>query len=147
MPQQYGTASIYGVDGAVTVANAYVLPESLDSEQSVSIDEFKSGLNQLLGFYKSDERIMIDMVLSPKAETLANAKLGIAFPEGPCKITLSGFVDDGAGTRAINGDYIYVQGARKSLVRGQASFRVSAFRPLDLPAGVTIDTLVTKLVA
>jgi hypothetical protein len=145
--QQFGAASVYGVAGTIT-GIAYVIPESVESENTASIDEFKSGINQLLGFYKTDERIVLDMVLTPKADTIAHANTSLAFPAGPLKVTLSGFPDDGSGSspnRQINGDYVYLQGARKTLVRGQASFRLQVFRPLDLPGGVTIDTLVTLI--
>jgi hypothetical protein len=146
--QQYGTASIYGVEGSVTVGAAYVMPESLESEQTAQIEEFKNGLNQLLGFCKSDERIVVDLVMVPKAATLANANTAPKFPVGPCKVTLDGFPDDGAAgppNRQIDGDYIYLQGARRSLQKGQASFRMQIFRPVDLPSGMTIDLLVAAI--
>jgi hypothetical protein len=114
-----------------------VIPESVDSEQTANFDEFRSGINQLLGWNKTDERMVVDVVLSPKADTKAHAKTALNFPAGPIKVTLSGFdAFQGSGTpdiRDINGDYIYLQGARRTLQKGQASFRLPLFRPLDVP--------------
>lgn len=147
MPQQFGTASVYGIDGTIKfVATAIAaIADSLEHEQAATVDEFKNGTNQLLGFYKSDERLVVDLTLIPKAATLDLAKKGLAFPDAPSKINLSGFPEDAALSLKINGDYIYVSGARRSIVRGQATLKLQAFRPLDLPQGVTVDTLVTQI--
>ena len=146
---QYGTASVYGIDGTIKyVATAIAaIADSLEHEQTAEIDEFKNGLNQLLGFYKSDSRLIVDLTLVPKSTTLDLAKKGLAFPDQPSKINLSGFVDDTTTALLINGDYIYVRGARRSIVRGQATLRLQAFRPLDLPSGMTIDQLCTLISA
>jgi hypothetical protein len=134
--QQFGAASVYGVDGTITYSGQAVLsiPDNIDTESSASIDEFMSGINQLLGFYKTNERLGITITLVPKADTQANAKTALKMPVGPCKVTISGCSeDDGSDIRHVNGDYIYVQGASKAKVRGQNTFRLPIFRPLDVP--------------
>jgi hypothetical protein len=158
MGKQFGVASVYGVSGTATIGGtAYVIPESAEAHHTATIDEFKSGINQLLGSYKTDERIVLDLTLVPKADTMAHAKTGLKFPAGPCKVVLTNFISVGSPlTHDINGSYIYVQGAKKSLVKGQATFHFSVFRPLDIPdsflcAGVlktppTVDEYITQLV-
>jgi hypothetical protein len=144
---QYGTASVYGIDGTIKyVATAIAaIADSLEHEHTAEIDEFKNGLNQPMGFYKSDERLVVDLTLIPKSTTLDLAKKGLAFPDSPSKINLSNFHEDSTSAVKINGDYIYLRGARRSIVRGQATLRLQAFRPLDLPAGMTVDGLVTPI--
>ncbi|MHC1762922.1 MAG: hypothetical protein AB9869_01265 [Verrucomicrobiia bacterium] len=149
MPTQYGLASVYGVDGTVThtgAAAAYVIPDSVEGEHGADIEEFRNGYNQLIGFHKSNERVAVNLTLIPKAATLANADKGLAYPAIPSKVTLDGFVESGDGT-TLDGDYIYVGGASRTVVRGQASLRLPIFRPLNLPSGVTITTLVTAISA
>jgi hypothetical protein len=38
---------------------------------------------------------------------------------------------------------IYKGGAKRSRSRGMTTLQFSAFKPLSLPAGITVDTLVT----
>jgi hypothetical protein len=72
-------------------------------------------------------------------------------------VVLTNFISVGSPiTHDTNGSYIYVQGAKKSLVKGQATFRFQVFRPLDIPASFTcagvvktpptVDEYITQLV-
>jgi hypothetical protein len=88
----------------------------------------------------------VDLTLVPKAATIADAQAGLVFPIGPVKISISGVpTDDGSDIRDINGDYIYYEGASRGVVKGQATFKIRVFRPLDLPADYLIGGAVTPI--
>jgi len=140
-----GSATVKGVDGTVSFAGVAVaaIPDSVEGEHTAELEEFKNGLNQLIGFSKSDERYSVDIVLFPKAAGTAAARGALTYPDVPSKVTLAGLPESAApDTVLLNGDYIYTGGAARSVVRGQNALRLRCFRPLDLPAGVTITTLI-----
>ena len=166
---QFGIASVYGVDGSIAYAGAtaiYAIPDQIEQEQDAQFDEFKSGINQLLGWYKTDERMSATITLLPKADTIAHAVTSLVAPVGPCKVSITGVLNElawdavGADIRQVNGDYIYVKGFTRTRVRGQATIRLPIFRPLDVvstylvggavtPAAITayINALVTAITA
>ena len=140
--KQYGTASVYGVDGVVTHtgAAAAVIVDSVESEHTADLERFMSGTNQMLGYNKSNEQLVVDLVLVPKAGTLANALGGLKLPVIPSKVVLDSAFGAASGedaNTALPGDYAYEGGARRTRVKGQAGIRMRIVRYLDTPLNHT----------
>src|SRR4051812_19354292 len=94
---QYGTASVYSVDGTIQYNGASAIaafPESVEGEQRVQIEEFMSGIGELIGFKKADQREYLDLTIVPKRTATGtgdiDAALGaLAYPTVPSKITFT----------------------------------------------------------
>lgn len=150
--QQYGKASVYGVDGAIAYGGTAIAAVIQDCESSMpaEIDEFRNGLNQLLGFNVSGKQLVVDLTIVPTTgatNTEAAALQALQFPAEIAKITLSGMKATDPDVVLLNGDYIYRADnpARRTVVRGQAAMRMTISRPLDLASGVTVTTLTTAV--
>lgn len=151
---QYGTASVYGVDGTVTISGSALAAfvDSFEGEHDVQIDEFMSGFGELIGFRKHDERERVDLIIVPKktaaSGSLNDALKALAYPASPVKVTLTNVPDtDTAGGHSANEighntDYIYTRGARRTMVEGRAALRMPIFRPKTSP--LTVDQLVAQ---
>jgi hypothetical protein len=141
-----GTASVYGIDGTVTFTGAArtVDVQSATLQDNATVDEFLNGRGQLIGFNARDRRHSITIEMFPKGTTAADAITGLTLPGVVAKVTLSGF---DAVDADINGDWIYVSsaGGSKAHSAGQARLTLPLFKPLDLPAGVTVTTLTTAV--
>jgi hypothetical protein len=154
MNTMYGTASVYNVDGAIIVDTGTAIaafPDSIEEEQRAQIEEFLDGFNELIGFRKSDEREYCDLNIIPKkspaASSIQAALASLKFPPVPCRINLTllpestAFDLNGNPATATNSDYIYVGGARRTRVRGQAALRLQCFKPKSSP--LTVVQLLT----
>ena len=149
--KQYGTATVYGIDGTIqydaeTAIAAF--PEAIEGEQRVQIEEFLDGYGELIGFRKFDEREYADVTIIPKkiagTGSLDAAKAALAYPACPCKVTLASLPDSTATDIDHNGEYIYVGGARRTMVRGAAALRITVFKPKS--SALTVDQLITEAV-
>lgn len=151
---QLGTASVWGVDGTVAYDGAAAIAgfvESAEGEDQAQFDEFISGVGELLGWRKCNAREIYDLTIVPKkaaaAGSLNDALKALAYPPSPCKVTIAGMADtDTVGSHAANeighnGDYIYLTGARRTFVRGQAAIRMRIMRPKTSP--LTVAQLLT----
>lgn len=143
---QYGTASVYGIDGVIQYDLATAIaafPESATFEAQSKMDEFLDGNSEFIGHRKYDKREYADLVLIPKKTaalgSLNDALKALKFPTDPCKVTLSNVPDtntDGghaANEIGHNGDYMYYGGAQRTMSRGQAALRIRVWRSLTSP--------------
>jgi len=149
--KQYGTASVWGVDGTVVIDGADAIAaftNSVEGEQRASIEEFMDGYKELLGFRKHDEREYCNLMIIPKkiagSGSLADAMKALKYPPIPAKITLSNLPDTGSSDLGHNGDYIYLGGAQRTFVDGQGAIRLSCFRPKT--SSLTVAQLLTEAV-
>jgi hypothetical protein len=146
--KQYGNASVYGVDGSVQIDGGTAIAaftDSVDGEHKAQIEEFLDGNSEVIGFRKFDERLMADLTIIGKSSvSKAAAQSALAYPPIPCKITLSSFPEEAGETVKHNGDYIYLGGAKKTRVRGQAALKLTCFRPLT--SSLTVAQLLTEIV-
>jgi hypothetical protein len=149
MNPMYGTASVAGADGDITINGAAIaaFPDSVEEEQRASIEEFLDGYGELIGFRKSDEREYCDVTIIPKSPAAAGsldaALKALKYPTVPSKVTLvlrpeaTTFDLNGNPATAVNTEYVYTGGARRTRVRGQAALRLTCFKPKTSPLNVT----------
>lgn len=137
---QYGTASVYGIDGTVQYDGATAIaafPEEAELENPVKMDEFLDGLGEFIGGRVFDKREVCNLTLIPKktaaAGSLDAALKALKFPAAPCKVTLAALPDTGANDIGHNGDYMYWGGGRRTLHRGQAALRILVWRSTTSP--------------
>ena len=153
--QQYGTATVIGVDGTVAYEDEAAIAgfaDSVETEHRVTVEDFMDSFGELLGFRKSDERIVLMLTIIPKvaaaAGSLQKTLAALKFPAVPSKVT---FVTTQDLTDAIGGaagqapaakgelygdpsaspkgnEYIYTGGARRTHVRGQGALQLVVWR-------------------
>lgn len=158
---QYGTATVAGADGTVAYdaeAALAAFTDSIESEQRVTVEELMDGFGELLGFRKSDERVYLT-----GSGSLQKTLVSLKFPPVPSKVTFTPNANldlssaiAGAGGQApaakgeLYGDpalspkaneYIYVGGARRTMVRGQGALQLTCFRPKS--SDLTVAQLLT----
>lgn len=140
----FGKATVHGISGTVTTPAIAAISESIESEHTADVEEHIGGDGELRGFGVANERFNVDLTLIPDAASQDAANGSMAKITIPSKVTLAGFPSkSGSDTVAINGDYIYKGGMRKTIVKGQATFRLPIFRPLS--SSLTVDQLVAAV--
>ena len=147
---------MWGIDGTMAITGSAVACqlESIEGEHRVQVEEFMSGLGELIGFRKHDEREFVDITIVPKVAaasgSLDDALEALRYPTVPAKVAFTSMLDtaakelygDSAASPKTN-EYIYVGGARRTMVgRNQAALKLQAFRPKTSP--LTIDQLLTE---
>jgi hypothetical protein len=144
--QQFGTASVYGIDGTAAYDGGLAIAAFVSGyagEDQMKVDEFMSGLGEFIGARTYDQREFLDLTLTPKktaaAGSLNDALKALKYPPKPAKVTVAGLPDtDTAGGHSANeighnGDYMYWGGARRTMHQGQAALQIRVWRSLTSP--------------
>ncbi len=153
--EQYGTASVYGIDGLLylqivaggTFDAMKAYPDPLEVEDRTAIDEFISGIGKFIGFRKFDEREFATFTLVAKNAATGAGAAGtdidpaikaLALPPVPSAIrwtptlhvseTTAFDLTTGGGPVAGSVDYLYIGGGRRTQVNGRNGLVLVGFR-------------------